>query len=264
MSSPYRISIREFRAHPEYNWNITKLSSQALSPKFIREYKDKLNWNIISEKQRMSEEFIDEFQDYINWNKLCTYWARSKFSEQFALEHKDKVNWRTISYYMNFSLEFLYEHIDLIDVSQLLMNYSVRDKIMNDVDFLTFLLRRDTIEDRDKRFLWSRINIDLNQNFDFLREFRQYLTTSTLIGRFNNIESMKRFVNEFHQDFDADAWKMVEYNLAKCDFDFIMKYTDKWSKRKESSPIKHWSYINSRDKFTREQEDIINTIWSQK
>ena len=49
-------------------WNA--FSHQKLSENFIRKYKDKVYWCIISEKQNLSKDFIVEFSDKIDLEKL--------------------------------------------------------------------------------------------------------------------------------------------------------------------------------------------------
>jgi hypothetical protein len=44
--------------------------NQELSENFIRQFQDKVNWNMISFYQTLSEDFIRQFQDKVNWLKL--------------------------------------------------------------------------------------------------------------------------------------------------------------------------------------------------
>ena len=59
-----------------------------LSKKFIREYKDKVDWMYISSKQKLSEDFIREFKDKVDWNFIS---SQQKLSEDFVREFPDKV-----------------------------------------------------------------------------------------------------------------------------------------------------------------------------
>lgn len=260
MSSPYRVSIREFRANPDGYWNIKMLSRQPLSQKFMREFADKLDWNIISEKQKMTEDFIHEFKDRINWNKLCTYWAKTKISEQFALEHKDKVNWKTLSYYMKFSLPFIINNIDVLDARQLLSNYQIRD-IRSDFRFIDFILKNENIDVDTKHHVWNANDLVFDEEFDFLREHKKYLYPAAIVNRFRNVKNIQKFINEFNDIFTDDDWRSVGYNLYRYDFNFIMKYIDKWNKKRNENPIHMWGYKNSQHRFTSEQEEIINSLW---
>jgi hypothetical protein len=47
---------------PTFDWNVDAFYiDHKLSKDFIREFKDKINWSMISKYQRLSEEFIIEF-----------------------------------------------------------------------------------------------------------------------------------------------------------------------------------------------------------
>ncbi len=68
----------------KFNWNnFLFYKYQKLSESFIREFKDKIDWFIISRFQKLSENFIKEFQDKIVWN-----WFKDNnlLSEEFKEE----------------------------------------------------------------------------------------------------------------------------------------------------------------------------------
>src|SRR5574344_2680918 len=56
---------------------------------YIRDNKDKVDWNIISRYQSLSEDFIREFKDLVDWKCISRY---QSLSEDFIREFKDKVN----------------------------------------------------------------------------------------------------------------------------------------------------------------------------
>ena len=64
-----------------------RISMQPLSEKFIREFKDKVNWDVISTCQKLSENFIREFKDKVNWECISAY---QHLSKDFIREFKDK------------------------------------------------------------------------------------------------------------------------------------------------------------------------------
>jgi len=81
-------------------------SCQKLSEGFIREFKDRVDWDLISSHQMLSEDFIREFKDKVNWHLIS---SRQKLSEDFIREFKDKVNWYLISSYQKLSKDFIRE-----------------------------------------------------------------------------------------------------------------------------------------------------------
>lgn len=78
----------------EYD-DIDRLNSIAkqcqLTPKFIREHADSLNWDVISKYQKLNEEFISEFSNLVNWDLIAKYQTLSsdfikKNSEKFCVD----------------------------------------------------------------------------------------------------------------------------------------------------------------------------------
>ena len=61
-----------------------------LSEGFIREFKDKLDWEFVSEYQFLSEDFIREFQNKLDWYHLS---KKQKLSDSFLLEFQNKIVW---------------------------------------------------------------------------------------------------------------------------------------------------------------------------
>jgi hypothetical protein len=60
----------------------------------MRDFKDRLSWIFISEKQELSEEFIIEFRKFLNWEIVC---GEQNLSEEFIIKYEDIINWQEIS-----------------------------------------------------------------------------------------------------------------------------------------------------------------------
>ena len=95
--------LTEFKDRVDWDY-ISEI--QILSNPFIREFKDKVDWNIISENQNLSESFIREFQDRVAWNEISRW---QTLSESFIREFQDKVDWRGISICQILSEDFIRE-----------------------------------------------------------------------------------------------------------------------------------------------------------
>ena len=65
-----------------------------LDEDYMREKQDKLNWTLVSSKQKLSEEFIEEFADRLDWDLLT---LTQDLSDEFMEKHKDKINWDLVS-----------------------------------------------------------------------------------------------------------------------------------------------------------------------
>ena len=58
---------QSFIGHPRKLINICTLKHDV---RFLRKYKDYLDWSVISARQKLSEKTIEEFADYVNWEKI--------------------------------------------------------------------------------------------------------------------------------------------------------------------------------------------------
>ena len=54
--------------NPNFDWTSVQFYiGNVLSEDFIREFQDKVNWEMISVTQKLSEDFIREFQNKVDW-----------------------------------------------------------------------------------------------------------------------------------------------------------------------------------------------------
>jgi hypothetical protein len=102
-------SIAEFK--DKVDWNYIS-EYQKLSEVFITKFKDKVNWTNISSCQKLSEVFITKFKDKVNWDNISRY---QKLSEVFITEFKDKANWNYISECQKLSEDFITEFKDKVN-----------------------------------------------------------------------------------------------------------------------------------------------------
>jgi len=70
----------------KFDW--ATISRLKLSEQFIEKYKDKVDWNRISECQELSEKFIEKYKDKVNWYYISKH---QKLSTEFIIKHMDKI-----------------------------------------------------------------------------------------------------------------------------------------------------------------------------
>jgi len=89
------------------NWTIVS-RERYLTENFIRKHKESVKWMLISSYQRLSEKFIEEFSDKVVWIKISR-WQR--LSEEFIRRHIKKLNWNELlnNDYLSLSPEFICE-----------------------------------------------------------------------------------------------------------------------------------------------------------
>ena len=67
--------------------------SQNHSESLMREFSDKIDWEVVSHYRTLSEQLIRDFQDKVDWKKISRHQI---ISEQFIREFQEKVNWKKI------------------------------------------------------------------------------------------------------------------------------------------------------------------------
>jgi hypothetical protein len=63
------------------------ISTRELTPNFIREYADKLYWDILSSNDCLTEPLMREFSDKLDWTSVL---QNKNITESFIMEHFDK------------------------------------------------------------------------------------------------------------------------------------------------------------------------------
>lgn len=74
------------------------------SDDYIRKYKDKIDWDEISENENIREDFIIKFQDKLNWELISKH---QNLRESFIRTYKNNCYWPIISIYQNLSETFI-------------------------------------------------------------------------------------------------------------------------------------------------------------
>ena len=96
------------------NWN--NISKEELSIDFIREFRQHLDWDIITNQFLNSEDYLREFQDNIIWDDVS---ARMKFTNNYEYdfyeEFKDKLDWHRISRCGNMDEYFIIQFENELD-----------------------------------------------------------------------------------------------------------------------------------------------------
>lgn len=249
----YYTSTKDFRAHPDFyagQMTTDMCRRQKLSKKFMREMKDHLDWYAICTYQKLDEDFIDEMKDYIKWDTLCKYNTKTILTKDFIEEHEDLVNWDGISGYNTLNKEFILKHIDKLNINKIFGNHQTIN--LHTIEILTEFLRSR----KDNNFgCWWNLKEE-NIDFEFFREFKNQIKFNAFFSILSIYNKLEKLTDEFHNDFTEGDWSCLEAYLYQFDFDFIMKYSDKWPYSKYRNPV---NYL--RTNFEPWQKEIINNLW---
>ena len=198
MNTSVEKEIKQIIKDQKLNCDITKFKDkvdwnyisqyQKLSEDFITEFKDKVNWNCISYYQKLSEDFITKFKDKVDWYYISCY---QKLSEDFITEFQDKVNWYYISYYQKLSEEFITEFKDKVD-----WNYISSYQKLSE-DFITKF--KDKVN-------WYNISRYQKLSEDFITKFKDKVNWN-YISRCQKLSEV--FIAKFQDKVDIEIYRKI-------------------------------------------------------
>lgn len=185
------------------------LKKTQVSEDYIRENKDSVNWEDVSEYQILSESFMDEFSDYVNWRVVT---RTQKLSEAFIRKHIEEIKWFTtnILYHQTLSEGFIREFKD---------------------DFLAgfwnlisgrVILSESFIEEFIERINWNCLSFG---NWDLLSEafIEKHIDRFNLDTVWRHQNLSKKFIEKNIDKFEPVNWGNNTSNLAKIPVDIIME-----------------------------------------
>lgn len=139
----------------------SELSSEiAWNETILEKYKDKLNWQAISDNDHIlwTLSMLSKFRKYIDWYRLSRSGNVSVVGNPEILEQfKNDFNWNELSRncHIKLSYELIDRFIDLWDWSELIDRYS--DEELYSFDFMEKYLDRIPSKKLQDSHLWERL-----------------------------------------------------------------------------------------------------------
>jgi len=99
---------------------------QKLSSKFIEEFAEYLDFQLMSSTQSLSEEIIDKYSDYLDWHDISMVQI---LQQDFIIKNKDLVDWDMISYYQKLSRSFIVKHKWKLNWCNIFRNEKISDNV---------------------------------------------------------------------------------------------------------------------------------------
>jgi len=182
----FLLFLKTFDIRPkdkEIDWDTLdweNISRQELTVDFIREFKEYLNWDIITNFFLSSEVFIREFQDKVVWDTISSKMKfRNDYDYDFFEEFSDRFNWIKISKWGNMDEHFVIKFEEYLDWN-----------IISGVQGLTeYLIRRF-----NHKINWE----NFNRNYHVPQVLRDQL-----IDEYNPQEEEKDNGDDVEMDFPA-------------------------------------------------------------
>lgn len=158
-----KISIKWLEKHindiDKEDWNMLA-SNMEFDIDFIRKYKSRVDWTIISgPKYILTEAFIDEFKDYVDWQSICGF---QNISNNFIMDHYQYIDWDAISKNKEIlTEEFIDRH---------------KKKLSWDIVEAVFQMSEEFINDHIDYVTWYNLFRFQNLSKDFIEKYRWKLT----------------------------------------------------------------------------------------
>lgn len=166
----------------DINWKTISNSSANLSIDFLREFRDKIDWQRYFNYHVPTEKFIEEFKDiipwcyipgrvkmsesfirrhrlemekyYSCWNSICEHQV---LSEEFIEEFADKVDWKAVSFKQKLSKEMIHKYANKVDWRYIVANQKLDQKFIKDhIDYITSQLSSWQWTDMIKRIKFGK------------------------------------------------------------------------------------------------------------
>ena len=109
--------------------NISRLK---LSDMFIDNYKDLLNWNVISRSKILTDKFIKKYKTYIKWGWISG--NKKLLSINFIRKYLHLIHWDVLSQFYIFDIKFIKEFKSKINwYYYLQMNANVKHRDQSEI-----------------------------------------------------------------------------------------------------------------------------------
>jgi len=76
------------------NWRSVSLCRENFSLEEVREFKDKIDWEVFTSNMLFTEKELDEFSSYIDWHILSKTESSTKLESKLLFKYKDKLTFK--------------------------------------------------------------------------------------------------------------------------------------------------------------------------
>lgn len=109
--------INKFKTKP-IDWNYISRNYKCLSEKFVHQYKNYINWTLIS-YSNFSVEFLQKHSSYVDWD---TYLINYELDEREILANIQYLKWNFVAMFQPLSIKFIKQYHENMKSEDLLKN----------------------------------------------------------------------------------------------------------------------------------------------
>lgn len=195
--------------------NFKQLSkSENLSYDIMNEYKEDLDWTIITrnliKNDKLEIEFIRTFKDYICWLLILKNYKH--ITIEFVNEFNEYISWTDLSKNPFINFEFFSEFKDKLYVA-------IMDKSVYSIVIAKYCKLHPEFIELNKSKLKFNYLIDIT-NIDDIRQFKDQIDWNVITS--NHLLSNEKFIREFK---DYINWDLISSNNFMSN-DFIEEFQD--------------------------------------
>ena len=255
-----------------------------LAERFIIQYRDFLDWNIVSENQIITVEIMVKCADCINWNKigknpnisqttnifakykgdLSRFFEKENNIEAFVKDYQHLIDWDTFKHTQKLSNGFLEAMGDVVNWGNVFS--SLHDR--NSEAFIRKNIHRiNHFPDDIQQNIWQAISTHQTVSERFLRDFQTKIRFY-FIGNLKNVHTLSdSFVEDFKYILDGDNIRKTQKNnlsvtyfnqYKKINLDDFYKNVEEYWLTTLASHLIDWHRVSA---YTTFSEGFMYTYW---
>lgn len=174
------------------------------SEDLIREFHDKVDWDLVSMYQKLSDDLIMEFSDKVNWKYIIKYQVLSEDTINTCINYLQEIEFSVMWEYQKLSEEFIR---NIENTYPYRIYWNVVSKYQK--------LSEEFIREFQNKVYWFDIAIYQNLSEDFLIEFKEDVKYDIQYNKHTKYHSI-RMIKEFkpvlndHYKYNFAANKIIE------------------------------------------------------
>lgn len=192
------------------DWEFLSKNICEVDVNFVRTYKNKLNWKLISENTVLSDEFLLEFIDDINWNAFI----RVKRDKETVLKYIHLIDFDDVIHYKKIDESIIYENAHKIK------NWS---RVFIDQNVSEEFIERFIHENKNMyKYFWYDVSTFQNLSENFIEKYADMVHWVSI----SKNELSEKFM-ETHKDklswYDISLLKNLSVEFIKRNIKYINK-----------------------------------------
>lgn len=230
-----------------------------LTEDIIREFQENFDWFAISDTQKLPEDLIAKHISQVDWYSIS---RKQVLSESFIDKYKDYVNWHEISSNQSLSEEFIERYADKLDWGGVLIKNKLSEnfirKFEDKVNWVLVsakqVLSEEFIEEYSDKVDWREISENQVLSEKFITKYKDRLDWNSMLC--NQVLSVD-FIEKNMNDFTNTLRFLVLPKFQKLSEKFIYDhYSDKDFTSKEWFNISRYQILSK--EFLEDNDDKIS------